>query len=316
MEKNSGESTSTKGVFSEQTFAHILEEGEPDYDNYTEIDLECLPELGYMDEEVKLEVKKMTPAEHAHFGELKRHHELQYRMQGNIKPLREVVQEVLEERYPRLPGSQSDRVCLERERLHDLYVQSKEVENENSTGTMQQEERSTPIVKREYKPEIDFSCLSLYPAKTISETINLTMDADQNLYIKVELNQTFHNVLTHEGEDIDEMFDKDAADEVEAISIYSSEGEDPFTGGVAAKLLRKLAKNKREASELQEEVANLLEEETLPLEEAKEVFKSRVMGNTKSTTVSEWLFNDCASISDFHLILALGYRVRKEARAY
>ena len=316
MEKNSGESTSTKGLFSEQTFAHILEEGEPNYDNYTEIDLERLPELGYTDEEVELEVRKMTPAEHAHFGELKRHYELQYRMQGNIKPLREVVQEILEERYPRLPGSQSDRVRLERERLHDLYVQSKEVENENSTGTIQQGKRSVPIVKQEYKPEIDFSCLSLYPAKTISETIDLTMDADQNLYIKVEPNQTFHIVLTHEGEDIDGMFDKDAADEVEAISIYSSEGEDPFTGEVAAKLLRKLAKNKREASELQEEVANLLEEETLPLEEAKEVFKSRVMGNAKSTAVSEGLFNDCASISDFHLILALGYRVREEARSY
>ena len=316
MEKNLGESTLTKGVFFEQTFAHILEEGEPDYDDYTEIDLEHLPELGYTDEEVELEVRKMTPAEHAHFGELRRHYELQYRMQGNIKPLREVVQEVLEERYPVLPGSQSDRVCLERERLHDLYVQSEEVENENLTGATQQGERSTPILKQEYKTEINFSHLSLYLAKTISETIDLTMDADQNLYIKVELNQTFHNVLTHEGEDMDGMFNKDASDEVEAISIYSSECEDPFTGEVAAKLLRKLAKNKREASELQEEVANLLEEETLPLEEAKEVFKSGVMGNTKSTAVSEWLFNDCASISDFHLILALGYRVREEARAY
>ena len=73
-------------------------------------DLEHLPELGYTDEEVELEVRKMAPAEHACFEELKRHYELQYRMQGNIKPLREVMQEALEERYPRLPGSQSDRV--------------------------------------------------------------------------------------------------------------------------------------------------------------------------------------------------------------
>ena len=279
-------------------------------------DLECLPELGYTDEEVELEVRKMAPAEHACFEELKRHYELQYRMQGNIKPLREIMQEALEERYPRLQGSQSDRVHLERERLHDLFIQSKGVEHENLTGTTQPGEESLPVIKQEYKPEIHFSRLSLYPAKTISETIDLTMDADQNLYIKVEPNQTFHNVLTHEGEDIDGMFDKDASHDVEAISIYSSEGEDTFTGEVASKLLRKLARNKREAAELQEEVANLLEEETLPLEEAKEVFKSGIMRNAKSTTVSEWLFNDCASISDFHLILALGYRVREEARAY
>ena len=85
---------------------------------------------------------------------------------------------------------------------------------------------------------------------------------------------------------------------------------------MASKLLRKLAKNKREGSELPEEAANLLEEETLSLDQAKEIFKSGVMGNAKSTTISERLFNDCSSINDFHLILALGYRVREEARAY
>ena len=94
----------------------LTEEGEPDYDDYTEVDLERLPELGYTDEEVELEVRKMTPAGCGQFGELKRHYELQYRMQGNIKPLRGVMQEALEERYPWLPGSQSDRVHLQREK--------------------------------------------------------------------------------------------------------------------------------------------------------------------------------------------------------
>ena len=201
----------------------------------------------------------MSPVEHTRFEELRRHYELQYRMQGNIKPLIEVVQEALEERYPGLPGSQSDRVCQERERLHELFVQSKETTSEKLIGAPGSEGENVPIIKQEYKPEIDFSRLSLYPAKTISETIDLTLDADQNLYIKVEPNQTFHNVLTHKGEDIDGMFDRDTSEEIEAISIYSSEDEDPFTGEVASKLLRKLAKNKREASELQEEAANLLE---------------------------------------------------------
>ena len=40
MEKDSGKSALTKGVFSEKTFAHILEEGESDYDDYTQEDLE------------------------------------------------------------------------------------------------------------------------------------------------------------------------------------------------------------------------------------------------------------------------------------
>ena len=149
MEKNSGVSTSPKGVFSEQTFAHVLEEGEPNYDDYTQVDLEHLPEFGYTDEEVKLEVRKMAPVEPARFQELKRHYELQYRMQCNIKPLREVVQEALEKRYPRLPGSQSDKVHLERERLHDLFIQRKEIEQGNLTGVTGLGEGSAPMVKQE-----------------------------------------------------------------------------------------------------------------------------------------------------------------------
>ena len=95
---------------------------------------------------------------------------------------------------------------------------------------------------------------------------------------------------------------------------YSDE-EDPFTAEVAAKLLRKMAQNKKEAASLQEEAADLLEEEMLPLEEAKEIFKSGIEGNTKTTKVSEWLFDDCKNISEFHLILALGYRVKEQAKA-
>ena len=64
-----------------------------------------------------------------------------------------------------------------------------------------------------------------------------------------------------------------------------------------------------------EETGDLLEEDLLPLEEAKEVFKSGIDSNTKSTPVSEKLFKECKSIDEFHLILALGYRMKEEAKA-
>ena len=164
-----------------------------------------------------------------------------------------------------------------------------------------------------FKPDLDVGKLSLYPAKTIVECIDLTLDEDKNLYIKVEPNQSFHQVLTCREEGVDELF-TDKTNKVEEISIHSDE-EDPFTAEVAAKLLRKMAQNKKEAASLQEEAANLLEEEMLPLEEAKEIFKSSIEGNSKTTRVSEWLFNECRNISEFHLILALGYRVKEQAKA-
>ena len=155
----------------------------------------------------------------------------------------------------------------------------------------------------------------MYLGLTIAECIDLTLDESQNLYIKVEANKTYHDALTHEGDDSINIFD-DVDNKIEEISIRSSDEEDPFVGEKAAALLRKLARNKKVAADVQVEAAALLEEEVLPLEEAQEVFKSGIMGNLKSTPVSETLFEECQNISGFHLILALGYRVRTEARCW
>ena len=122
-----------------------------------------------------------------------------------------------------------------------------------------------------------------------------------------------HHVLTYGGEEEDDIFC--AEEKVEEISIGSSDEDDPFVSRKAAEVLRKLARNKRDLAKLMEEAGDLLEEDLLPLEEAKEVFKSGIDSNTKSTPVSEKLFEECKSIDEFHLILALGYRMKEEAKA-
>ena len=103
---------------------------------------------------------------------------------------------------------------------------------------------------------------------------------------------------------------------MEEICIGSTEEDDPFVSNKAATILRKLAKNKRELVSLMEEAADLLEEEVLLLEEAKEVFKSGIATNTNSTVVSEKLFQEYKNVSKFHLMLALGYKVKEETKAH
>ena len=44
--------------FNPDTYTHILPEGVPDFDDYTEEDLQQDPELGLTDEEVAAEVAK------------------------------------------------------------------------------------------------------------------------------------------------------------------------------------------------------------------------------------------------------------------
>ena len=183
-------------------------------------------------------------------------------------------------RYPGLPGSQSAAVMEERDHLQ------KQLQDANGASASAEDEHLSEVdlskVKQEFKPDVDISHLSLYPAKTIADMIDLTLDPDQNLYIKVEPNETFHNILTCKGEDFDDLFTSDKTVEIEEISIHSSDDEDPFTGEIAGKILRKMAKNKKKAAQLQEEAASLLEDETLPLEEAKEVFQSSIKNNQRA----------------------------------
>ena len=44
--------------FNPETYTHVLPEGVPDFDNYTEEDLQQDPELGLTDEEVAVKVAK------------------------------------------------------------------------------------------------------------------------------------------------------------------------------------------------------------------------------------------------------------------
>ena len=49
--------------FNPETYTHVLLEGQEDFEDFTEADLQQNPELGYTDEQVEAEVGKMTEEE-------------------------------------------------------------------------------------------------------------------------------------------------------------------------------------------------------------------------------------------------------------
>ena len=51
------------GDFNPETYQHVLPEGAHDYDNYDSEYEKENPELGYTDEQVEAEVKKLDPEE-------------------------------------------------------------------------------------------------------------------------------------------------------------------------------------------------------------------------------------------------------------
>ena len=52
----------SEGIHSEETYQHVLAEGEDDYDDYTDQELNMFPELGFGESEVEEVVKELSPA--------------------------------------------------------------------------------------------------------------------------------------------------------------------------------------------------------------------------------------------------------------
>ena len=122
------EGDSSEATFSEESYEHLLDDGEEDFDDFSQTDLEKLPELGYDEKQLQEAVEKLSPADKVKYLELKKHYQHQYRLQGYITPIREVVQDALDARYPGLPGAQSPAVLQERERLLQQELAQKSTE--------------------------------------------------------------------------------------------------------------------------------------------------------------------------------------------
>ena len=95
------------------------------------------------------------------------------------------------------------------------------------------------------------------------------------------------------------------SDTVSEYSLLSKE-EDLFTPAVVKDLLYTLAEQNKQQAKLQAEAAKLLDKGGLPQETAEEVFKQALEFKRRSTVVSEELYDQCTSETEFHLILCLG----------
>ena len=133
--------------------------------------------------------------------------------------------------------------------------------------------------------------------------------------IRIKKNTTLHDALTPEQHEYTQVFGKDQAEE-EAVSEHSldDEGEE-FMTKEAVQLLRDLSLHDAKGAELKGKAADLIEGGTLPPEASEEIYTQAVRSGTKSTPVSEKLYDECDSIAEFHLVLALGWRTFKEAAA-
>ena len=89
--------------FNPETYTHVLPEGVPDFDNYTEEDLQQDPELGLTDEEVAAEVAKLSEEDKKLYEQIKIFTDSFYRQHGYIIPITDLIQVTMAKRFPRFP---------------------------------------------------------------------------------------------------------------------------------------------------------------------------------------------------------------------
>ena len=89
--------------FNPETYTHILPEGVPDFNDYTEEDLQQDPELGLTDEEVVAEVAKLSEEDKRLYEQIKTFTDSFYRQHRYIIPITDLIQVTMAKRYPRFP---------------------------------------------------------------------------------------------------------------------------------------------------------------------------------------------------------------------
>ena len=86
--------------FNPETYTHVLPEGIPNFNDYTEEDLQQDPELGLTDEEVGVEVAKLSEEDKKLYEEIKSFTDSFYRQHGYIIPITDLIQVTMTKRFP------------------------------------------------------------------------------------------------------------------------------------------------------------------------------------------------------------------------
>ena len=95
--------------FNPETYSHVLPEGIPDFDDYTEEDLQQDPELGLTDEEVAADIAKLSEEDKKLYKQVKTFTDSFYRQHGYIIPITDLIQVTMTKRFPGIPTQTAEQ---------------------------------------------------------------------------------------------------------------------------------------------------------------------------------------------------------------
>ena len=188
--------------FNPETYTHVLPEGQEDFQDFTEADLQQNPELGYTDEQVEAEVEKMTEEEKSLYSQIKDFTDTFYRQHGYIIPLGDIVRLYMTGRYPEIPTSTAG----EQDRLREeLLREVRKREAAEEADVMEVPPRKIRRVQKELVPQkiIDITgeddpdkptVITILPGKNPYDQIDAEEDALEYMVDEMTPNDIYATV--------------------------------------------------------------------------------------------------------------------------
>ena len=177
-------------------------------------------------------------------------------MTGRIQTFSDLVRSSLKDKFPGIPGSEVKAVLELRTQLEFEFKQRrKEGETLKDKGEIVTEDTEVEVPVKRSKKEQGVEKLTPFLAQTIKECIDISVEPDESLLIKIRPNVPLHQALTEDELDLHAFFGEEESDGVSEYSLISKEEEDPFTPAAAKELLYTLAENNKQQAKLQEDAA-------------------------------------------------------------
>ena len=169
--------------------------------------MEEFPELGFMDEQLKKAVSKLSKPDYEHDTQLRNQYLTQYRVTGRIRTFSDLVRSSLQDRYPGKPGSDVKAVLELRSQLEFEFRQRRkdgEMLTDKDETVTKDTEIEVPM--KHSKKDQGVEKLTPFLAQTIKECIDISAEPDDSLLIKVKPNVPLHQALTEDELDLHTFF--------------------------------------------------------------------------------------------------------------
>ena len=201
--------------FNPETYTHVLLEGQEDFEDFTEADLQQNPELGYTDEQVEAEVEKMTEEERSLYSQIKDFMDTFYRQHGYIIPLGDIVRLYMTGRYPEIPTSTAE----EQEQLREELL--REVRKREAVEEADAMEVPPQKIRRIQKELVPQKIIDITGKDDPDKPTVITILLGKNPYDQIDAEENAHEYMVGDETKSKILPDDDAADDLSVITLDS-----------------------------------------------------------------------------------------------